>query len=304
MDSRVTLPPEPLKPEESQCCGQGCQFCILDIYQQELLIWQKKCEELKNCQFEQNNKMSPENYVSCVIERVEKVCSAVFLFHFKLPKNNCIKYTAGQHVIAREFTGDSTICRPYTLISLPGLVTTFSILIKLYDDGMMSNIIRKKWLAGYAVDWRGPIGEYNYQPNSYRNVLLIAAGTGITPVYQIARMIIDNPEDETRVVLLYSCRTYADIIFRDKFHQLQDYWNFKVRYFLSDDLKQEVEAVRRFNEDINHHRLNEDVVNNELKLITHDNLRVYLCGPKSFEKNIIDNLTKIGIAKSSILTFS
>nr|CAG4639491.1 EOG090X0CKF [Daphnia magna] len=114
-------------------------------------------------------------------------------------------------------------------------VTTFSILIKLYDDGMMSNIIRKKWLAGYAVDWRGPIGEYNYQPNSYRNVLLIAAGTGITPVYQIARMIIDNPEDETRVVLLYSCRTYADIIFRDKFHQLQDYWNFKDRQLLFRD---------------------------------------------------------------------
>lgn len=304
MDRRITLPPEPLKPEESQCCGQGCQYCILDVYKQEFLIWQKKCKELIDCQFEQDNKITPENYVSCVIEDVEEVCSAVFLFHFKLPENHCIKYAAGQHVIAREFTGDSTICRPYTLISSPGIVTKFSILIKLYDDGMMSNIIRDKWLAEYAVDWRGPIGEYGYTPNSYRNVLLIAAGTGITPIYQMARLVIDNPEDETRVLLLYSCKTYSDIIFHDKLHQLQDYWNFKVRYFLSDDLKQDAEAVRRYNEDINYHRLSKDVLNHQLNFMIHDNLRVYLCGTKSFEKMVVEELTKIGIVESSIITFS
>ena len=300
MDHHVNLPPEPQQPEDSQCCGQGCRSCVFDVYKQELLIWKKKCEELVTCRGEQETKMCPESYVNCVIEGVEHQCSTVFLFHFKLPEHNYLTFAASQHMIAREITGNVTISRPYTLISSPGLVTTFSVLIKLYKDGQMSKIIQEKWLPGYSVAWRGPIGVCEYKPNSYSNVLFIAAGTGITPMYQLAKLVIDNPDDETRIKLLYCCRNYSEILLRAQLREMQDYWNFKVRYFLSDNVS---DSTALHNEDVNCHQLTYDIVHKEISSMKKNSLRVFLCGPKSFEKQLIDNLTKIGIEKSSIVTF-
>ncbi len=301
MDHQINLPPRPQQPEDSQCCGQGCRSCVFDIYKQELLIWRKKCEELKTCRAEQESKMCPETYVDCVIESVEQLCSTAFLFHFKLPAKNYLTFTAGQHVIAREISGDVTISRPYTLISSPGLVTTFSVLIKLYEDGKMSNIIRKKWIPGYSVSWRGPIGEWDYKPNRYSNILLIAAGTGITPMYQLSKLIIDNPEDETRVQLLYACKSYSEIFLRAHLHQMQDYWNFKVRYFLNGDVNHCANVLH--NEDVSYESLTDEIVRKEISVMKKNSLRVYLCGPKAFEKQLTENLTKIGIERSSIVTF-
>lgn len=42
------FPPKPDKPLDSDCCGQGCDPCILDIYQQELEIWKAECNRIRN----------------------------------------------------------------------------------------------------------------------------------------------------------------------------------------------------------------------------------------------------------------
>lgn len=43
----LTLPPKPEKPLDSDCCGQGCDPCILDIYQEELRIWEAECCQIR-----------------------------------------------------------------------------------------------------------------------------------------------------------------------------------------------------------------------------------------------------------------
>lgn len=47
MEKQHISPPKPEKPLDSDCCGQGCTPCILDIYQEELDIWKRECERLK-----------------------------------------------------------------------------------------------------------------------------------------------------------------------------------------------------------------------------------------------------------------
>ena len=41
------LPPCPIEPPEEACCGQGCTPCIKDIYDQELRLWQKECDNIR-----------------------------------------------------------------------------------------------------------------------------------------------------------------------------------------------------------------------------------------------------------------
>jgi cytochrome-b5 reductase len=42
----------------------------------------------------------------------------------------------------------------------------------------------------------------------------VAGGAGITPMFQALRSILDNPEDKTRVSLVYANKTESDILMK------------------------------------------------------------------------------------------
>lgn len=72
----------------------------------------------------------------------------------------------------------------------------------------------------------------------YRQVVILAAGTGIAPMTQVCNTVLDNAADETRLLLMYCCHTYDDILCKEELNDWKDYWNFKAIYFLSQVKKQ------------------------------------------------------------------
>ena len=67
--------------------------------------------------------------------------------------------------------------------------------------------------AGGELIVRGPKGRFVFDPETHREPLvLLAAGSGITPAMSILRTIHDL-QLEVPVTLLYGCRTAADVIF-------------------------------------------------------------------------------------------
>lgn len=34
--------PRPLRPDPSECCGSGCNPCILEVYEDELAAWEEQ----------------------------------------------------------------------------------------------------------------------------------------------------------------------------------------------------------------------------------------------------------------------
>ena len=44
----VALPKKPEKPLDSDCCGNGCVPCVLDIYAEELAIWERECAKIQS----------------------------------------------------------------------------------------------------------------------------------------------------------------------------------------------------------------------------------------------------------------
>ena len=218
---------EPQKPSDEQCCGQGCKTCVFDLYDQELSIWLKSQHQPTVLCSESEIFMSADSYTECILDSIEPQTDGVKVlkYNFRLPQGVGLSFEAGQHLVVKN----AGLVRPYTLISKPGKVLDqFTVLIKLYDDGEMSQVIAS-WSPGSVVQWRGPLGgPLNYEANTFKSVLLIAAGTGIAPIYQLANRIIDNEEDETKIVLLYACRTYDAILLRADLHRMQSYWNFSV----------------------------------------------------------------------------
>lgn len=62
---------------------------------------------------------------------------------------------------------------------------------------------------------------------------MLAAGTGVAPMLQVIQGILANDRDETFIHLVYSNRTYDDILMKDRLDELKAYWNFSVLYVIT-----------------------------------------------------------------------
>jgi cytochrome-b5 reductase len=59
-----------------------------------------------------------------------------------------------------------------------------------------------------------------YEPNKWDQVGLVAGGTGIAPLYQLAISILQSSADRTKVSLLFSNRNEEDILLREDLDEL------------------------------------------------------------------------------------
>ncbi|RMD42201.1 hypothetical protein DV735_g2932, partial [Chaetothyriales sp. CBS 134920] len=145
-------------------------------------------------------------------------------------------FPPGQHVQLRAQVEGTVVVRSFT----PTLVDPHSgrveLLVKVYPGGKMGNHLLHLGL-GALVDVRGPVGAFrHYHRFLCTDLAMIAAGTGITPMWQLITAICGSPEDKTRITLLYVNRTAADILLRDEISALAARFPSKLRvhYFLSD----------------------------------------------------------------------
>ena len=54
---------------------------------------------------------------------------------------------------------------------------------------------------------------------SYKKINMIAGGTGITPMLQLIRAALKNPEDTTQMALLFCNQTEEDILLREELEE-------------------------------------------------------------------------------------
>lgn len=88
--------------------------------------------------------------------------------------------------------------------------------------------------VGDSVGMRGPKGNFEYRCNMVREIGMIAGGTGITPMLQIIRRVCNDPNDKTKISLIFANVTEDDILLKDELDKIaQDApANFQVHYVL------------------------------------------------------------------------
>jgi cytochrome-b5 reductase len=88
--------------------------------------------------------------------------------------------------------------------------------------------------VGDSIAVRGPKGTFNYSPNLVREFGMIAGGTGITPMLQIIRAILRNPDDRTKINLIFANVNDDDILLKKEIDELAlRHDNFNVYYVLN-----------------------------------------------------------------------
>jgi ferredoxin-NADP reductase len=129
-------------------------------------------------------------------------------------------YRAGQHLDVRLTAEDGYQAeRSYSVSSAPA-DPHVTITVERLDDGEVSPYLTEELRPGDQLELRGPIGGwFTWRPADGGPLLLVAGGSGIAPLMAMIRQkaALRSP---VPVRLLYSSRTYDEIIFREELDQL------------------------------------------------------------------------------------
>jgi ring-1,2-phenylacetyl-CoA epoxidase subunit PaaE len=205
------------------------------------------------------------------------------------------RFDPGQHLTLRAVLDDVETRRSYSICTAPD-DGELRVVVKRQDGGLFSNWINEAARSGGSIDVMTPQGRFGIrpEPGASRNVLAIAAGSGITPIMSIVRTVLAR-EPKSRVVLIYGNRTAQSIIFKRELEALKDLYldRLSVYHVLSRE-RQEIEL---FNGRIDAQKI-EAVLRAALPPDAIDH--AFLCGPGDLIEASRSTLLRLGVPSERI----
>ncbi len=171
-----------------------------------------------------------EKALTLKISKVIKVTDDAISIHFKQPFFNKIKYAAGQFLTLLVNVDGQVERRCYSLNSAPGVDDFVSVTVKRIKDGKVSNFLFNNTKEGDKIKVLRPMGNFTVIPDKRqkRHIVLLGAGSGITPLISILKSILNN-EPESLVSLVYGNRDKDSIIFDEELTSYKERFGGRMR---------------------------------------------------------------------------
>lgn len=149
--------------------------------------------------------------------------------------DSSFNYKPGQFVMLDLEIDGKQIKRAYSISSSPSRPYNLQITVKRVSTGFVSNWLHDNFVVGNKIKISHPMGDFNYFENSYKKLLFICAGSGITPLMSMSRWLYDTTTNYD-LIFIYSDRTQSDIIFREELELMASRDdNFKLAITLTSD---------------------------------------------------------------------
>lgn len=155
------------------------------------------------------------------------------------------------------------------------------LLVKKYPDGPMSTHLHNM-AVGQRLDIKGPLPKYSWEQNKHDHIALIAGGTGVTPMYQLCRAIFNNPNDKTKVTLIFGNVSEEDILLKKEFAELENTYPQRFRAFYTLDKAPKGWAG-------NSGFITKELLKQVLPEPKNENIKLFVCGPPGLMKAISGN---------------
>ncbi len=189
-------------------------------------------------------------------------------------------------------TDEGETWRSFTISSSPTTAETIDLTIKRNPSGMVSNHLFDHVEQGDSIKLKGPQGGFFFDPEKHNEPLvLISAGSGITPMMSIVRFL-DATGSYRPCLFLYGARTAADIIFHDECLAMTDK-HAHFRYVVS--LTQPGESWNGATGRLNFTHL----ANCGVDIAAG---RYFICGPDDFMETFQSALLEAGVQRDRIHT--
>ncbi len=158
------------------------------------------------------------------VAAVQKETIAAKSIRFEVPDElkATFRWRSGQHITLRFQLNGEEVRRSYSISSSPPDQDGLRITVKRVKSGLVSNHINDHLKPGDQVDVMPPFGGFclDPSPQSRRTYYFFGAGSGITPLFAMARSVLMG-EPYSKAYLLYGNKNSKSIIFRDALNELQ-----------------------------------------------------------------------------------
>jgi ferredoxin-NADP reductase len=134
------------------------------------------------------------------------------LLRFLLPPGRRLEARPGQFLTFEWFIDSKVVHRSYSICSSPTQSAYIEIMPKRVPRGCVSEFLNDRAAPGLMVKARGPFGRFYFDETKHDRIVLIAGGSGITPMMSMLRYIQDLCISVS-CTLIYCVRSETDLIF-------------------------------------------------------------------------------------------
>ncbi|RYP92110.1 hypothetical protein DL770_001771 [Monosporascus sp. CRB-9-2] len=251
-----------------------------------------------------------------ILSAKTKISTDTKIFTFDLEHaDQVVGLPIGQHLMMRlrDPVTREAIIRSYTPISEGTEKGKLNVLIKVYYDsperkgGKMTQALDAIPI-GHFVDFKGPVGKFEYlgrglcailgQQRKVKRFIMICAGSGITPIFQVLRSVMADREDSTFCLVLDGNREEEDILCKEDLDRMAAGNDHKCRLVYTLSRPSDSWTGLRG-------RMTKDLFEREVgpcKNVNGEDL-VLVCGPEALEKSVHSIFTGMGWKDDDILFF-
>lgn len=190
--------------------------------------------------FQRNTTSNPpeDGFIPLRIAEIREEPNHAFTFRFTdLPKQ-FRHFQAGQHLTLRVPIGGKTFYRTFSISSVPGAADGLTVTIKRIPGGQVTPYLADHFKANEVLYVSPPSGQFVHEPRPKvaRHYLMIAGGSGITPIHSMIGSILKH-EPQSTVHLLYANRKRSSVLFGEQLADWQQQHTNRlvVAHFFSDE---------------------------------------------------------------------
>lgn len=220
--------------------------------------------------------------------RTETTDSVAISFDVPEALTEVFAFRPGQYLTLRADVNGEDIRRSYSIASAPGAALTVG--VKQIEDGAFSGYAQLLH-PGTTLSVMPPEGRFSCHDET--NIVLIAAGSGITPMVSIAS---DTLARGGAVTLVYGNRQTTSIMFRGALDALKD--QYLDRFTLIHVLSREIQDVALLNGRVTGDKIIALANAGAIDLDATDG--VFLCGPGEMIEDVTQALADRGVAPALI----
>ena len=214
------------------------------------------------------------------------------------PINEEIRYQPGQFLTFLLTINNQKIRRSYSMASSPHVDVSLSVSVKRVPGGLVSNYLCDRIKPGDVLETLEPMGTFvpTLEPQNRRALVLIGAGSGITPLFSMAKSAL-HVEPNSRVWLIYGNRNQTAIIYKAHLDAMEQAYG-KSRFQVSHILSQPANGWAGVEGRLNQHTLT--TLLEEMPVQERQNASFYLCGPDGMMAEARSALALVGVSAERV----
>jgi propane monooxygenase reductase subunit len=206
----------------------------------------------------------------------------------KLVEPEEIKFFPGQYM---DFMVPGTNeSRSFSMANTPSRDGTFEFVIKIYPDGLFSELLAEKVQVGDRLEVEAPFGTFTLRESRTSDLIFVGGGAGMAPVLGLLRSMAERGV-QRKATFYYGARGKRDLCFSDELAALAEKLpGFRYIPALSDPVDgSEWDGQTGLITDV--------VKANETSL---EGMDAYVCGPPPMVDAAIATLTDLGVREQYI----